>query len=58
MWFFAPLPSFSGYWTEFFATDFGKVTYVLRGGYGELPRPWSGENKPDLVIFQIAERYL
>lgn len=50
--------SFSDYWTSFFSRSFSQVTRALRGGYGELTREWIEENEPDLVVLEMAERYL
>ena len=50
--------SFSNYWTQFLTESFGSFTYALRGGYGELPRELLEATRPNIVIWQMSERYL
>lgn len=50
--------SFSLYWSRFLAASLGSFTFARQPGYYPLPHELIEQAKPDLVIWQMAERFL
>jgi hypothetical protein len=50
--------SFSEAFRPYFSWGFGKVVRAIRGGYGDLPERIIEEEKPDVVVIEMAESYL
>ena len=50
--------SFAEALIPYFSWSFGKVVRAIRGGYGDLPEQIIEEEKPDVVVIEMAERYL
>ena len=50
--------SFAHQLSPFFTKTFRKLTLMQIGGYGKLPQEWIEQNRPDLIILQMVERYI